>query len=111
MVRDWLDSCFLHSKHQHIWHSTHSVSDGGMLAASCNELQAVACANAKATLISPFVGRILDWHKAQSGRDSYPAPEDPGVLSVQRIYRCALRVGLGACVWICSGYSGGCQPH
>ena len=49
----------------------------------------MACANAKATLISPFVGRILDWHKANSGRDSYPAAEDPGVLSVQRIYRCA----------------------
>jgi transaldolase len=48
--------------------------------------QAVACAEAKVTLISPFVGRILDWHKKQSGRDSYPAAEDPGVLSVGRIY-------------------------
>jgi transaldolase len=48
--------------------------------------QAVACADAKVTLISPFVGRILDWHKKQSGRDSYPASEDPGVVSVKKIY-------------------------
>jgi transaldolase len=48
--------------------------------------QAVACAEADVTLISPFVGRILDWHKKQSGRDSYPPAEDPGVLSVARIY-------------------------
>jgi transaldolase len=48
--------------------------------------QAVACADAGATLISPFVGRILDWHKKQSGKDSYPAAEDPGVLSVRAIY-------------------------
>ena len=49
-------------------------------------VQAVACAQAGAHLISPFVGRILDWHLASSGRDSYPAEEDPGVLSVSRIY-------------------------
>jgi transaldolase len=48
--------------------------------------QAVACAEAGVRLISPFVGRILDWHKAASGRD-YPAEEDPGVLSVRRIYQ------------------------
>ncbi len=48
--------------------------------------QAVACAEAGVYLISPFVGRILDWYKASSGRDSYPAHEDPGVLSVTRIY-------------------------
>jgi len=47
--------------------------------------QAVACAEAKVTLISPFVGRILDWHKAKTGRD-YPAKEDPGVASVRSIY-------------------------
>jgi len=47
--------------------------------------QARACAEAGATLISPFVGRILDWHKAKSGRD-FPAEEDPGVLSVRQIY-------------------------
>ncbi|MCK2149921.1 transaldolase [Marinobacter alexandrii] len=49
-------------------------------------IQAAACAQAGAFLISPFVGRILDWHLATSGRDSYPAAEDPGVLSVSRIY-------------------------
>lgn len=48
--------------------------------------QAVACAEAGATLISPFVGRILDWYKKDTGRDSYPAEEDPGVVSVRRIY-------------------------
>jgi transaldolase len=47
--------------------------------------QAVACADAKARLISPFVGRILDWHKAKAGRDFAPA-EDPGVESVREIY-------------------------
>ena len=47
--------------------------------------QAVACAEAKVRLISPFVGRILDWHKKSAGRDFAPA-EDPGVLSVKEIY-------------------------
>ena len=47
--------------------------------------QAIACAEAKITLISPFVGRILDWYKKDTGKD-YPAQEDPGVLSVTRIY-------------------------
>jgi transaldolase len=47
--------------------------------------QAVACAQAKARLISPFVGRILDWYKAKMGRDFAPA-EDPGVVSVKEIY-------------------------
>lgn len=48
--------------------------------------QAVACAEAGAFLISPFVGRILDWYKASTGKE-YTASDDPGVLSVQRIYR------------------------
>lgn len=48
--------------------------------------QAAACANAKATLISPFVGRILDWYKKNHGVSSYPKGEDPGVLSVTTIY-------------------------
>ena len=48
--------------------------------------QAIACAEAGITLISPFVGRILDWYKKDTGRDSYPAPEDPGVVSVTQIY-------------------------
>lgn len=47
--------------------------------------QAVACAEAGIKLISPFVGRILDWHRKNSGRDFLPA-EDPGVLSVTAIY-------------------------
>jgi transaldolase len=48
--------------------------------------QAIACAEAGVTLISPFVGRILDWYKKDTGRDSYPPEEDPGVLSVTTIY-------------------------
>ena len=48
--------------------------------------QAVACADAGAHLISPFVGRITDWHKSQSGVDSYAAIEDPGVQSVREIF-------------------------
>lgn len=48
--------------------------------------QAIGCAEAKATLISPFVGRILDWYKKHEGKESYPPAEDPGVKSVQQIY-------------------------
>jgi transaldolase len=48
--------------------------------------QAIACAEAGVTLISPFVGRILDWYKKSTGRDSYAPAEDPGVLSVGQIY-------------------------
>lgn len=48
--------------------------------------QAVACAEAGAFLISPFVGRILDWYKKETGKTSYESAEDPGVLSVTRIY-------------------------
>ncbi|MBS1955800.1 MAG: transaldolase [Cyanobacteria bacterium SZAS-4] len=47
--------------------------------------QAVACAEAKVTLISPFVGRILDWYKKDTGKD-YKGAEDPGVKSVTDIY-------------------------
>jgi transaldolase len=47
--------------------------------------QAVACAEAKVQLISPFVGRILDWHKASTGKD-YQGDEDPGVISVKAIF-------------------------
>jgi transaldolase len=47
--------------------------------------QAVACAEAKVKLISPFVGRILDWYKKSTGKDFAPA-EDPGVVSVKEIY-------------------------
>jgi transaldolase len=48
--------------------------------------QAIACAEAQVTLISPFVGRILDWHKKATGKSSYEPAEDPGVVSVTRIY-------------------------
>lgn len=48
--------------------------------------QAVACAEAKATLISPFVGRILDWYKKNEHVSGYPPAEDPGVRSVTQIY-------------------------
>ena len=48
--------------------------------------QAVACAETGITLISPFVGRILDWYKKDTGRDSYTPAEDPGVISVTEIY-------------------------
>ncbi|GLB40840.1 putative transaldolase is important for the balance of metabolites in the pentose-phosphate pathway [Lyophyllum shimeji] len=47
--------------------------------------QAVACAEAGVTLISPFVGRILDWYKLKTGKD-YQGDEDPGVQSVKRIF-------------------------
>ena len=48
--------------------------------------QAVACAKAKVTLISPFVGRIYDWYKAQQGVDTIPVEDDPGVASVTKIF-------------------------
>jgi len=47
--------------------------------------QAIACADAGVTLISPFVGRILDWYKKDTGKD-YKGPDDPGVQSVTKIY-------------------------
>ena len=48
--------------------------------------QAKACADAGVTLISPFVGRILDWYKKAENVDHYPIEKDPGVLSVKQIY-------------------------
>lgn len=48
--------------------------------------QAVACADAGVKLISPFVGRILDWHKKDRGVEEIAPEEDPGVLSVKKIY-------------------------
>ena len=47
--------------------------------------QAIACAEAKVTLVSPFVGRILDWYKKDTGKD-YEGADDPGVQSVTKIY-------------------------
>ena len=51
------------------------------------DVQAVAAAKANAYLISPFVGRILDWYKKTEKREEYASEEDPGVQSVQNIYR------------------------
>lgn len=56
--------------------------------------QAAACAEAGVKLISPFVGRILDWYKKETGKD-YAAHEDPGVLSVTRIYHYYKKFGYG----------------
>lgn len=49
--------------------------------------QAIACAQVGATLISPFVGRILDWHVANTAKKTYAPEEDPGVASVSKIYQ------------------------
>jgi len=48
--------------------------------------QAILCAEANSTLISPFVGRIFDWYKKAEGVEGYPPHEDPGVKSVTQIY-------------------------
>lgn len=58
-----------------------------------SKVQAVACAEAGITLISPFVGRILDWHKANRKVDHIPPKEDPGVHSVTEIYNYYKRFG------------------
>ena len=55
--------------------------------------QAVAAAEAGATLISPFVGRIMDWYKNAEGVEGYPPADDPGVKSVTRIYNYYKRHG------------------
>lgn len=56
--------------------------------------QAVACADAHVTLISPFVGRILDWHKKNDGVASFPPAKDPGVISVTHIYNYYKKFGI-----------------
>lgn len=58
------------------------LSPDGLVVGS---MQAAAAADAGATLISPFVGRIMDWYKKKEGRE-FSAQEDPGVKSVQKIY-------------------------
>ncbi len=55
--------------------------------------QAIACAEAGVTLISPFVGRILDWHKANGEQQTFEPHEDPGVKSVKAIYEYYKRHG------------------
>ncbi|MEG0037055.1 MAG: transaldolase [Victivallaceae bacterium] len=51
-----------------------------------NLIQAVAAANAKVTLVSPFVGRVLDWWQKYQGKENYSVDRDPGVISVMQIY-------------------------
>lgn len=60
--------------------------------------QAIACAEAGVTLISPFVGRIMDWHKKHDGVDKYQPEEDPGVLSVTQIYNYYKKYGYNTIV-------------
>lgn len=60
--------------------------------------QAQAAADAGAFLVSPFVGRILDWYKASTGRTDFAPEEDPGVVSVSRIYRYYKSQGIGTVV-------------
>lgn len=57
--------------------------------------QAVACAEAKVQLISPFVGRIYDWHRKERGVDHIPGPDDPGVHSVRNIFHYYKKFGYG----------------
>lgn len=52
----------------------------------CSLAQGIACADAGASRVTPFVGRTLDWHRAEHARDHYPAHEDPGVLRTKRLY-------------------------
>lgn len=70
-------------KAAHILQSEHGVNCNLTLMFSLP--QAIACAEAGAYLISPFVGRILDWYKAANKKE-YSAEEDPGVKSVQQIF-------------------------
>jgi len=60
--------------------------------------QAVACADAGVTLISPFVGRIYDWYRANRGGNDIPREEDPGVASVRRIYQYYKKYGYATSV-------------
>lgn len=60
--------------------------------------QAVACAEAGVTLISPFVGRIMDWHKKDQNVNGFAAAEDPGVISVTQIYNYYKKYGYSTIV-------------
>lgn len=74
------------------WEGIQAAKQLELLGIQCNLTllfsftQAVAAAEAGAFLISPFVGRILDWYKASTGITNYSAEEDPGVVSVSKIY-------------------------
>ena len=60
--------------------------------------QAIACADADCTLISPFVGRIMDWYKKDQGVDGFAPDEDPGVISVTAIYNYYKKYGYNTIV-------------
>lgn len=60
--------------------------------------QAIACAEAGCTLISPFVGRIMDWYKKDQGVERFEPAEDPGVLSVTAIYNYYKKFGYNTIV-------------
>ena len=68
--------------------------------------QAVACAQARVTLISPFVGRIMDWHKAKGGGKEFTPSTDPGVLSVRAIYNYFKKAGVSTIVMVRGGRGG-----
>jgi transaldolase len=63
-----------------------------------SKAQAIRCAEAGVSLISPFVGRILDWHKKERGVSSIPGAEDPGVQSVTEIYHYYKKFGYNTIV-------------
>lgn len=63
-----------------------------------SKAQAICCAEAKITLISPFVGRILDWHKKERGIQSISGADDPGVQSVTEIYNYYKKFGYNTIV-------------
>ncbi|MEA4982339.1 MAG: transaldolase [Paludibacter sp.] len=63
-----------------------------------SKAQAIRCAEAGVTLISPFVGRILDWHKKERGVSSIPGADDPGVQSVKEIYHYYKKFGYNTIV-------------
>lgn len=71
-----------------------------------NIYQAIACAEANVTLISPFVGRILDWYVKSTGK-TYDSKEDPGVISVTRVYNYYKKFGYKTQVMAASFRSSG----
>jgi transaldolase len=70
----------------------------GNLTLLFSKAQAIRCAEAKVTLISPFVGRILDWHKKDRGVSDIPGADDPGVMSVTEIYNYYKKFGYNTTV-------------
>lgn len=87
------------------WQGIRAAERLGKAGTNCNLTllfsfaQARACAEAGVYLISPFVGRILDWHKANGKRQTFTPDEEPGVVSVTAIYRYYKEHGLTASLW------------